>query len=60
VQQCLGVGVGEAAPVAGQERVPEVGAGWPCAEVEAYQVAERNVDAGVLEVDKADVSGLVQ
>jgi len=53
----FGVGAGKFAPVPVQERVLEVGAGWPCAEAEAYEIAEREVGAGVLEVNEVEVCG---
>jgi hypothetical protein len=34
--------------------------GWPYTEAEAYEIAEREVGAGVLEVDEIEVSGLVE
>jgi len=43
VLQRFGVGTGEVAPVPVQECVLEVGAVWPCAEAEPYEVAEREV-----------------
>jgi hypothetical protein len=53
----FGVGAGEVAPVTVQERVLEVGAAWPYAEAEAYEIAERDVGAGVLEVNEVEVCG---
>ena len=51
----FGVRAGEVAPVPVQECVLEVGAAWPCAEAEAYEIAEREVGAGVLEVNEVEV-----
>jgi hypothetical protein len=53
----FGVGVGEVAPVPVQERVLEAGAVWPYAEAEAYEIVERDVGAGVLEVNEVEVCG---
>jgi hypothetical protein len=54
VLQRFGVGAGEVAPVPVQERVLEVGAAWPCAKAEAYEITEREVGAGVLEVNEVE------
>jgi hypothetical protein len=53
----FGVGAGEVASVPVEERVLEVGAGWPYTEAEAYEIAEREVGAGVLEVNEVEVCG---
>src|ERR1700722_20305392 len=53
----FGVGAGEVAPVPVQERVLEVRAAWPYAEAETYEIAERDVSAGVLEVNEVEVCG---
>jgi hypothetical protein len=57
VLECFGVGAGEVVPVPIEERVLEVRVGWPDAEAEAYEVAEWEVGAGVLEVNEVEVSG---
>jgi hypothetical protein len=51
----FGIRAGEVAPVPVQERVLEVGAAWPCTKAEAYEIAEREVGAGVLEVNEVEV-----
>lgn len=53
----FGIRAGEVAPVPVQERVLEVGAAWPCTKAEAYEIAEREVGAGVLEVNEVEVCG---
>ena len=57
VLQRFGVGTGEVAPVPVEECVLEVRAAWPCAEAEAYEIAEGEVGAGVLEVNEVEVCG---
>lgn len=57
VLKSCGVGAGEVALVPVEERVLEVGAGWPYAEAEAYEIAEREVGMGVLEVNEVEVPG---
>jgi hypothetical protein len=51
----FGVGAGEVALVPVHERVLEVGAAWPLAKAEAHEIAEREVGAGVLEVNEVEV-----
>jgi len=53
----FGIRAGEVAPVPVQERVLEVGTAWPCTKAEAYEIAEREVGAGVLEVNEVEVCG---
>jgi len=53
----FGIRAGEVAPVPVQKRVLEVGAAWPCTKAEAYEIAEREVGAGVLEVNEVEVCG---
>lgn len=59
VVECLVVVGGEVLSVAGEERFLEVRVCWPYAEAEAYQVAQRVVGAGMLEVDEVEVACLV-